>query len=121
RGRRVRASHRGPEGDAEREPGRQKDQDQGNVRERSEPSSQGRPEEEPKLVCEERERSTQRLSSPEPAASSGALDDGRRGLLRESQKDVLEAPFGARLGLIPQRLEVSGRDVASVIHDGDAP
>src|SRR2546425_11324470 len=61
------------------------------------------------------------LSSPEPATPPGALDDGDVRLLREPQKDVLEAPFLARVGLGPQGGEVAGRNVPSVIHDRDAP
>src|SRR5437899_1356006 len=61
------------------------------------------------------------LSPPEPASPPGSLDDGHVGLLREPQEDVLEAPFLARVGLGPQRREVAGRDVPSVIHDRDAP
>src|SRR2546425_1118150 len=72
---RVGSADRGPEGDAEREAGRQEDQDQANVRERSEASAEGRPEEKSQFVREEREGPRQR---PIPSGTSLAAGVSRR-------------------------------------------
>src|SRR3989442_124475 len=113
--------HRGPEGDAESETGRQENQDQREIRERPEPAPEGGPEEEPEFVREQGEDPTHGLSSPEPAPTAGALDDRRRGFLGQPQEDVFEAPLLPGLRLRPERREVPGRHVPPMIHDRHSP